>query len=201
MKNGVVQLLLAGAALVTACGVLWRKLFLPAIRAGNKAESMWKQAEQLMPLLVEIRPMLVELNQAFRGKDGAIAVLAEIVSQVRTDSGSSLLDQVNKVATAAEVARSAVDDLTVGAETDRRLDERDREQLTRLLLEQDRITNKLDTAIRTLLAVQSAAGLDRTVVAEVAADLAASHERADAVDGPHGAAADAASQTATERTE
>lgn len=73
----------------------------------------------------------------------------------------------------------------------------------------DRLTDKVHEVMATLIAVQTAAGVDRDTVRAVAAnlataqvavdgvaeDLAASHRRADATDGPHGQAADEAARS------
>lgn len=63
-----------------------------------------------------------------------------------------------------------------------------------LLLEQisSRVTVGGDTSLRIEAAATSAA----EAASSVADDLAASHIRADAIDGPHGAAADASSRSA-----
>lgn len=193
---GWVQVVLALAALTTACGVLWTKVLYPLVKGAATAEVMF--------------PLLQDLTIKFRDIPDVFSILKEIVAQVRTDSGSSLLDTVNQLqASLAQVQAmmekmevrtlSAAQFLQVGLAADRSLAERDREQLSRMIRELDRIVDRMARIDEDRAAVAVSLAKAQAAVDGVAADLAAAHERADAVDLPPidgaGAAADAASRS------
>lgn len=166
------QYVLGAAAVVTALGVLWSKV----IRPGAKVISAAEQAA----------PVLRELTAAFAGSPGALNVLEEIASQFRTDSGSTLRDVVNSIATAAEKALEVSDILASRLELDRALAKQDREQIALLLRDLDRLGEKLKIASAAIQGI----GVEQV---SVAGDLAESHRRAsEVVNEPPGAAADAA---------
>lgn len=205
---------IALGGLIVAIGTAWTKVLNPIRKFANRVEAMY--------------PLLVVLTDTFKDTPHAFKVLDEIVIQFRTDSGSSLRDVVNRLeamgeanARQVEKTKAAADMLAIGVEAARMLAVRDREELSRLLLQQDRSASKIDAAMRTLdelrggqvemnkqasdvatnlvsaqLAVDAvASNLLRAqgVVDEVAVDLAASHARADAVaDRPDGAPGEAA---------
>jgi len=197
------QWVLGAAALVTAFGILWTKVLNPVRKAGNRAE--------------EMLPLLVDLTETFKDTPAAFLILDQIIAQFRTDSGSSLRDVVNRLeqqnleaAAASLTVATQARELAVGVEAARQLAVRDREELARLFLQLDRVTVKVDSALLTIAAIQSAAtgvAFDLTkaqaAVDGVAADLADAHARADATGGmPPGAAADAAlSSGASEATQ
>lgn len=207
---GWMQVVLAMAALTTALGVLWAKVLRPLIRTAATGEVML--------------PLLQDLTIKFRDVPQVFDILREIVAQVRTDAGSSLKDTVNSlqsmiasaVTTLAEIQRAtaeAADVLRIELAADRQLDERDREQMSRLLREQDRlmdrmgnfernaalIANNLAKAQAAVEGVATDLVTSQAAVDGVASDLAAAHDRADAVIGNNpGAAADAASQRGQE---
>lgn len=179
----------ACAFVVTSVLTLWTK----AIRPGAKVIS---EFERMLPVWRSATDSLEDVPAAF-------AILKEIVAQVRNNSGSTILDMVEKLSRQADVDRAEHHSLAVSLEADRRLAVRDREQMTRLLLQQDQTVNRLDATITALTQMATA---DRMVATNlsvaqkqvdgVASDLAGQHRRADAVIGePPGAAADAASQS------
>lgn len=180
MPTGV-QWLLALAVTSTALGVLWRTVGRPIWKVAGKAEDML--------------PLMLDLTETFRGVPHAFAILEEIVSQLRTNSGSSLLDIINKLKEASDrqeavSAATAIqaDALAVGVEASRQLAVRDREELRALFLQVGSLTEKVDTGLRAIASIQYEAS-------GVASDLVASHQRADAADGSAGEAADAASRS------
>jgi methyl-accepting chemotaxis protein len=189
---GWVQAVLSAAALVTAAGVLWAKVLHPLIRAAATGEVML--------------PILQELTVKFRDVPGIFDVLKDMASQFRTDNGSSLRDVVNALeASLANVhstiekaehrALAAAQFLQVGLDVDRKMDERDREQLSRIVREMDRLADRLERLEEGAEVVADNLAVAKTAVEGVAADLAAAHDRADDSAGPTGAAADAAAQT------
>lgn len=189
---GWAQAVLGIAAIVTALSVIWSKVLRPGIRAASAAEVML--------------PLLVELTTVFRNNPDGFKTLNQIASQFRADSGTSLRDVVNRLEAAAIENARAAEILRVGVEAGRLLSERDRQQVQYLLTLLDRLTVKVEA----LSASGERIEADRTQVAQdlreriqevdratagVAKDLADSHERADAVTGDPGTAADAASRS------
>lgn len=194
MENvpGWAQVILLVSAIATAAGVIWAKALHPVVRGAATAEVMF--------------PLLQELTVKFRDIPAVFDILREIVAQVRTDSGSSLLDTVNKLETTLAMVQETIEKmevralaaaqfLQVGLDADRKLDERDREQMSRLIREQDRMMDRMlvfETRAATIADNLTSA---QAAVDGVAVDLADSHRRANAAEGDPGTAADAASQT------
>lgn len=174
------QLILGIAALIVAVGVIWTKGIRPMVRFISKAE--------------EMVPLLVKLNEALGKTPEAFEVLDEIVAQFRTDSGSSLKDQVNRLETAAERQETNAEHLKVGVASQKELAEDDRKQLRSLLVELGINAESMRQLSMSVETIQKDAR-------SVADDLARAHKRADEVSNqPHGAAADAAAQqTAKEK--
>jgi hypothetical protein len=194
---GWAQVVLAGAALVTACGVLWTKVLYPLVKGAATAEVMF--------------PLLQDLTVKFRDIPAVFDVLKEIVAQVRTDSGSSLLDTINRLedlldevkqgqVTLAERTMAAARLLEVNLAADRQLAIRDREEMARVVRDLDRVTQKLASIESRAIVVADNLAVAQTAVEGVATDLAEAHRRADAVPDPTGgagagSAADAASRS------
>lgn len=188
MPNWVV-VLGAIAFVVTSLYTIWSK----AIRPGAKVISEW---ERMLPVWRSATVALEDVPEAF-------GILKEIVYQVRNNSGSSLLDMMQKISQQVDEERRESHSMAVQLEADRQLAVRDREQLSRLLIEQDRTTQRLDRAIDVLTRIVMA---DRVVaenllvaqgeVDQVAANLANAQNRADHAPTDPGAAADAASKPA-----
>lgn len=174
------QYILGIAGLLIAIGVIWTKALRPAARFVSMAE--------------EMLPLMKNLTKAFKDTPQAFEVLDEIVEQFRTDSGSSLKDQVNRLESAAERQEANAEHLKVGVASQKELAEDDRKQLRSLLIE----LGINAQAMRELTELVENIKKDARNVAD---DLAAAHKRADEVSNqPHGAAADAAAQqTAKER--
>lgn len=173
--------------MVTALGVIWKKVIQPLAR--------------FITLTEEMLPLLRNLTTAFKDTPHAFEVLDEIVGQFRTDSGSSLKDQVNRLEAAAErqeiaaqKAEANADHLKVGVASQKELAEDDRKQLRKLLVE-------LGINAQAMASLSEAVEGIKKDAKTVADDLSAAHKRADEVsDQPHGAAADAAAQqTAKEK--
>jgi hypothetical protein len=192
---GWVQAVLSAAALVTAAGVLWQKVLRPLVRAAATGEVML--------------PILQELTVKFRDVPGIFDILKDMASQFRTDSGSSLRDVVNALEASLEQVQAAIEKaehralaaaqfLQVGLDVDRKMDERDREQLSRMVRELDRVVDRLVRLEAGAGVVAENLAVAQSAVEGVAADLAAAHDRADETAGPAGAAADAASKTEDE---
>jgi hypothetical protein len=124
------QVILASAALVTALGVLWKKVLKPILRAIHLAE--------------EMLPLLKTLTAEFKDTPHAFKILDQIIGEFRTDSGSSLRDVVDRLESAAQENAAIADGLRVSLETDRRLSERDREDVGQLRMLLDRLSVKID---------------------------------------------------------
>lgn len=123
------QILIGIAGATTALGIIWTKLVRPLARFITASEEMF--------------PLIQELTVTFKDTPHAFEVLEEIVQQVRTDSGSSLLDIVNRLETAALKNAEAAEALKVGVAADRQLAEHDRIELRDLLLKIDRVAVKV----------------------------------------------------------
>lgn len=150
------QIIVGAAALVTAVRVLWRKVLHPSLRG-------FAAIEEALPLL---RELVVE----FRDTPHAFEILDEIVGQFRTDSGSSLLDVVNRLDDASTAQRTSALVLQANVDSIKTLAEQDRAQLARLEV----VLNRLSA---------SAERIEDTaaVAATVAYDLTAAQDRVDAV--------------------
>lgn len=201
MMPAWVQIVVGLAALVTATGVLWKKVLNPLRKAGNTAEEMY--------------PLMVRLTEVFADNPDALKVLYEIAAQFKTNSGSSLRDVVNDLA-------KAIATLEKHAEIARILAERDREQLQRLLtlldrldakvsggrnaldrieLDRERVAKNLAISENRIKDIATALEISEDKVARVARHLLDAQDRADAVVGSPGEAADAFSQSPKGKTE
>lgn len=167
MMPAWMQFVIGMAAFVAACSLLWTKVLNPLRKAGGKIE--------------EAVPLMAELVEVFKDWPNAFKVLNEMASQFRTDSGSSLRDVVNGLTVAAEAnARAVAEGVAntreqqVKTEAAAMLAVRDREQLVRLLIDTDRITNKLDSGLAAIAAIQATAS-------GVASDLATAQRAVDGV--------------------
>lgn len=174
--------ILGAAGLILAIGVIWKQFLKPTL-------DFYVTAKEMVPLLKH-------LTKVFGDDPNALTVLEDIARQFKTDSGSSLKDQVNRLEVAAEKQEANAEHLKIGVETQKSLAQDDREQLRKLLIEFGVNAQKMSDLGSMLEHIQKNA-------AGVAHDLAESHRRADQVsDQPHGAAADAAAQqTAKEKRE
>lgn len=177
------------AALLTAAGIIWTKFLRPTLRFYGTAS--------------EMVPLLRHLTTVFGDDPSALTVLEEIARQFKTDSGSSLKDQVNRLEAAigrqeeaAKRVESDAEQLKVGVATQKALAEDDRRQLQALLVE-------LGVNARAMAVLGESVNDIQKHARNVADDLREAHRRADEIIGqPHGAAADAASQqTAKEKRE
>lgn len=171
---GWLQVVIGVAAGLTALGTIWRLLIKPTA--------------ELIVLQQRALPLLRDIVEVFATVPKPFDVLADIVAEFRTDSGSSLRDVVNRLDAAAIANSTAAEILKVQVEAARLLAVQDREQMARLVIFVDRLTVKVDKGD-----VQR----DRMEAAtvDVATDLEQSHRRADAVTGRAGEAADAASRS------
>lgn len=116
-----------------------------------------------------------------------VPVLLEIAAQFRTDSGSTLRDVVNRLEAASTENKLSNDQLRATLEGARQLAESDRMRVDRLIALLDRVDVR--TTATAVGVAESAAG-----AAVIAEDLAAAHDRADAVTDNPGSASDAAWQ-------
>jgi hypothetical protein len=66
------QIVIGAAALVTAFGVLWRKVVRPAFRLAQAAD--------------ELVPLLRDFTEAFRGNPQVFSILSEIARQVQDEA-------------------------------------------------------------------------------------------------------------------
>jgi len=142
------------AAVVTASGVLWVKLIRPLAN--------------LITMVGKLLPLLTVLTDTFKDNPDAFKVLEEIAAEFRTNDGSSLKDQVNRIeqigvqATAvAEAARVAADELKVGVEARRLMAEQDRKQMQDLMLKLDRVNETVKNGAATGLRVEAQQTLEK----------------------------------------
>jgi hypothetical protein len=167
------QWFITAAAVVTAIGLLVKKVIIPGYKGVGAIE--------------DALPVLREVVTTFGGKGGALSVLGEISAQFRTDSGSSLKDSVDALCLAAEKAveaaevnrlvaekaseenRRQITELMNRFEVQRRLDANQSEQQERLLLKVDQAMVKIDQMMS-----------DR---AQVATDLTAREKKVDEASG------------------
>jgi hypothetical protein len=119
------------------------------------------------PIDVELRDLLRELAAVFREWPDAFGVLDEIVAQFKTNTGHSMRDLLDRLDKAATVAATATEASVAAVQR-----------------------------LSTVVTLGAATGLRiEAQHADVAEDLRLSHERADAVQGHPGEAADAAAQS------
>src|SRR5688572_12030241 len=179
------QWFITAAAVVTAVGLLIKKVIIPGYKGVGALE--------------DALPVFKEFTATFKGKTDIFKVIEEIAQQFRTDSGSSLRDAVDQLGRyaernrlsaekAAEVANSASavaeraaddnrrsnDQMMIRFEAQRQLDEQRAQQQERMLLQTDRLMVQVNQMMS-----------DR---AQVATDLTAREKKVDAASG--GVAAD-----------
>jgi hypothetical protein len=152
------QYIIGASLLVPAAGVLWARLLRPLIRLHSDME--------------EAVPVMRDLVEQLGGTPDVFDVLAEIASQFRTDSGSSLRDVVNRLEEAAVESKRANEVLTTNVAVVKELSALDREQLSRLLRTLDRLEDKMGESAASMLRMEA----DRDITA---ADDAGSTEQQD----------------------
>ena len=130
------------AAVVTASSVLWIKLIRPLAN--------------LITMTGKLLPLLTVLTETFEDNPDAFKVLADIAAEFRTNDGSSLKDQVDRIerigiaaAGVAEAARLAADELKIGVEARRLMAEQDRKQMQDLMLKLDRVNETVKNGAAT----------------------------------------------------
>lgn len=182
MDGGIIpvwgQVVLGLAALITAVSVIWTKVLRPGARLISATE--------------EMIPLMRDLTRTFKDVPHAFQVLDEIVAQFRTNSGSSLRDVIDRIEEAAVQAHQAGEVLKVQVEVVRELASQDRRQLERLIT----LLNYLDAKVT--IGTEAAKRMEESA-AGVAWNLQEAQERADAVEGDPGEAADAASFSPVDR--
>jgi len=174
------QWFITAAAVVTAVGLLIKKVVIPGYRGVGAIE--------------DALPVFREFTATFRGKTDVFKVIEEIATQFRSDNGSSLRDAIDQLAKSAEsnrlsaqkaadvaaiaatTAERASDDnrranesLLIRFEAQRQLDEQRAQQQERLLIQSDRLMVRVDKMMS-----------DRE---QVAAELAAREKKIDAASG------------------
>jgi hypothetical protein len=129
------QVLLWSAAGIAAATTIWKLLLRPMAR--------------LVTTLDDLRPLLIELHKRLGETPRVWEILGEIVAQVRTDGGSTLLDMVTglheaaaKNRVASEVLSSNVEAVKQLAASDRAGAAKDRLVLEQALLEIRALTGK-----------------------------------------------------------
>lgn len=137
-----VQLIISAAAVVMALGTLW-KVILP----GAKMIAEW----------AVIMPVLRDLAKQFGGTPGALEVLKQVAAQFRTDSGSSLRDQVNRLEAASQRIEGR-------AQTLEMRDEEDRTRAARLAAAVDVLAARVGAGATIAAAAQVLAGESRASI-------------------------------------
>jgi hypothetical protein len=120
---------------------------------------------------------------------GSIRLLDFIAAQFRTNDGHSLRDVIDRLDEAARLSQRSADLLKVQADVTRELAGQDRQRLDRLMTLVRYLDEHVAEGSATGIRIEEAAG-------HVADDLAERYQRADDTIGPHGAASDAAAQSA-----
>lgn len=131
-------------------------------------------------------------------------VINEIVNQLKTDSGSSLRDQTNRLEKSANDNAVALDNFRIALEAQKEVAEQDRtlnrHQAQNMIVKFDQLWTQMQSMLENQARVAAELAVANAKVEGVAVDLAQSHARADAVvkgppDGKSGEAADAAAQS------
>lgn len=191
------QVIIGAAALVTAIGVLWKKVISPGARLVHTMELML--------------PLLNKLLDAFKDSpDGAFKVLQEIAKEFRTDSGSSLRDLANRLEATAkinqtniEILKSGLDVLRIAYEATKQVETIGRDKIQELAVSIALLRLKVEEGTASGLRMEENAAviagnlaIAQEAVDGVKDDLAAAHKRADETHhtAPAGTAADAAAQ-------
>lgn len=115
---------------ITSLAIMWRQI----LRPGAK----------LIAALDEAVPLLHVAVDSFGQNSTALKVLADIASQFRTDSGSSLRDVINRLEQAAFDAAAVARVAKEKAEAVRLLAVEDRENMAELQVLVERFTRALD---------------------------------------------------------
>lgn len=174
------QWFITAAAVVTALGLLIKKVVIPGYRGVGAIE--------------DALPVFREFTAIFKGNTDVFSVIRDIALQFRSDSGSSLRDAIDNLAKMAEanrinaqkaadvaqaaalVAERASDDnrrsneaMLIRFEAQRQLDEQRAQQQERMLLQSDRLMVRVDQMMT-----------DRAQVAE---DLTAREKKVDKASG------------------
>lgn len=125
------QWVLGAAALVTAIKVLWTVI---------------GKLSTIIVLQRELQPVLIDLLKQFEDSPGAFKVLKEMSQEFRSDSGSTLKDQMNRLEHALELMRLVAKAQAVSMLSQAELAADDRAKLGDLLLRLDRLNVKSDDA-------------------------------------------------------
>jgi len=127
-------------------------------------------------------------------------VINEIVNQLKTDSGSSLRDQTNRLEKSANDNAVALDNFRIALEAQKEVAEQDRtlnrHQAQNMIVKFDQLWTQMQTMLANQARVAAELALANAKVEGVAVDLAESHRIAEAIphSDPPGTAADAASR-------
>jgi len=166
--------------------------------------AIWKIFVPLAELTSLMRkgvPMWEEQIAFFTAAPNNQRVLNQIAEQFKTNSGSHLKDQTDRLEALMENLKAVVEQIRIGLEAQKQIMDQDR-TLTRHQYQQTIVS--FDHLTTTMLEVQKeqakvaiALAVAQVKVEGVANDLAESHARADRVQGQPGEAADAASQQTT----
>lgn len=181
------QWVLWAAAGVTALGVIWSKVIKPVYR-------IISQVEDMLPVWTAATQQLADVPAAFQ-------ILRDIIAQLRSDSGTTIKDALNRMEAAITDAAKLANEAKVEIAADRRVDHISRNEMQKQVLVLDRLGQKVDNFMTSLARMEAATGVvafnlatAQSAVDGVASDLAESHAHAKDVanDSPPGAAADAA---------
>lgn len=95
------QWILGASALIGALAVIWAKFLQPL--------------GKLITYMHQMLPLLSQLTENFKDDPKHLAVLNEIATQFKSDSGSTLRDVVNRLETSALEAQQAAKELRIKA--------------------------------------------------------------------------------------
>lgn len=179
-----VKVIVGGAAVLTAAGVIWRVLIKPLANFITRSEQMV--------------PMMDQLLVAFQGSPEAFKTLSEIAKQFHTDSGTTLRDVINRLEEAAKDNKYSSEALRVEAQAAKELAGLDRAQILRVMMQLDRMLVRMDDArdSRARIEGNTASLLEDTNAAHERAELALKTDQA-----VPGVAADAAAVRSLPDTE
>lgn len=155
-----VQWILAIGGIITVGSVAWAKVIRPM--------------SQFITMSVKAMPLIVEFTETFEKTPYLLKVLQSIAGEFKPDSGTSLRDVINRIEDMTMAAKSAADELKVGVETQKQMNEGRDRKMERLLVLLDRLTIRVETNTQTGQRVEQAQRM-------VKQDLESAKQQAEAV--------------------
>jgi hypothetical protein len=134
--NAFTASLIGLGAVIVAVGLIWRSVLRPLVRAYVRGEQLAPLVERIAPIAPQLATILEGMVKDLEGTPQPFAVLNKIAAEFRTDSGSSLRDEINSLAAAVERLDDRLDGLAdevqAGAATGLRIESDARDVATDL---------------------------------------------------------------------